>query len=813
MKVHSASPIQDPERDPAIDSAASESGEIPFETAILRTLVEGSLAGVVVLQDWRFRYASPTLAAILGYSPEELYALESVLEIVDTAYRERVADNLRKPLSGEVEQLQCAIRARRKDGEAVELEVFGARSLIGEKPTVVALAIDVTGRVLAETALRESERRFRGIFNQTLQLIGLISPDGVLLEINETAREFTGLTHEEIIGRPAWQAPPLADSPEMQTRLREAVRQAAEGQIVRYEMEMRRADDQIATIDFSLRPVKEESGLVVLIIAEGRDITPRKKAEEALQQSEENLRLVLRAANDLVWDWDIPTGAIRWSENVSNALRYPKQEIQPSVDWWYAGIHPEERERIVSSLHRVLNGAGESWSAEYRFRRGDGSYATLFDRGYITRDERGVATRMVGSMLDVTERHHAEEMQRLLARTSVLLDASLDSKLTVSSVAQLIVPVLADYCVVDLVEDSLLCRIAAVHTTPAKEDLLGGDTSHPIEAHQDDPLARVTRTGKSMLIPERASAALKAIARDPARLGQARELRPSSTAVVPIIAGARTSGVLILAAAESGRKYGPMDLLIAEDIARRIALALENTRLHEEAQQAVRARDYILAVVSHDLRNPLGTIGMTLHMIQDEGVVRRSSKLEWLDLIQRSAAEMSRMVDDLLDISSIESGGFSVAQAEHGVATLIRDACAFLHPLTIQKAIHLECDAGEDGVLVSVDGNQTLRVISNLVGNAIKFTPAHGSIRLYAVPSEGEVCFSVSDTGPGIPAEKIPHVFDRYWQAGKGDRRGAGLGLGIAKGIVEAHGGRIWVESELGKGTTVSFTMPRVGRM
>ena len=795
---------------PAREGPEASRDALVFPPGVLRSITESPLTGIVVVQDDRFRYVNRAFAEVLGYAPEEILALDSVLRVVAEEDRELVAENLRRRISGEVEHLRYTFHALHRSGRILHLEVFGTRCDVDGAPAVVSTVIDVTARVEAEAALRESERRFRGIFDQAVQFMGLLDPAGTVLEVNRTALEFAGLAHGDVVRRPIWDAPPWSRSPEMRARLEEAVARAQAGRIVRCELGIAKADGTPGVVDFSLRPIHDDGGAVALVIAEARDISRRREAEEALRRSEESLRLVLRATNDLVWSWDVASGAIEWSENAARILRCSPGEVQPTVEWWYGSIHPAERERVVSGLHAAVSGGGETWSAEYRFRRGDGSYATMMDRGHIVRDERGSATRMIGAMLDVTESRRSEETQRLLAGASALLETSLEHAETIPRVARLLVPTLADYCTVDLVEGEDLRRIAAVHVLPAREALLGGGSVHPLEVHADDPLARVAHAQKPLLIPEGDDAGLKAVARSAERLGEAGALRPCSTMVVPLAAAGRCLGVLTLASAASGRKFGPMDLLVAEDVGRRVAAALENARLYREAPQASRARDSVLAIVSHDLRNPLGTIAMTVELIRGEGAERRSGKTEWLELIQRSVKGMTRMVDDLLDLSSIEAGGFSLARSEHRVSALLREACAFLEPLTTARSLRLECTEEGGEVAVSVDGQQILRVISNLVGNSIKFTPEGGTVRLRAVAAESEVCFSVADTGPGVPAEQLPRMFDRYWQAHAGDRRGAGLGLSIARGIVEAHGGRIWAESEPGAGTTVAFTVPRV---
>jgi signal transduction histidine kinase len=169
---------------------------------------------------------------------------------------------------------------------------------------------------------------------------------------------------------------------------------------------------------------------------------------------------------------------------------------------------------------------------------------------------------------------------------------------------------------------------------------------------------------------------------------------------------------------------------------------------------------------------------------------------------------MNRLIQDLLEVTSIESGQLAVELSPEAFEPLIDEAVAMLRPLATGRSIRLESDIAAGLPSVHLDSARILQVISNLVGNAIKFTPAHGRICIRCMHAEAEVRFSVTDTGAGIPAEQLPHIFGRFWQASATDKRGIGLGLSIAEGIVAAHRGRIWVESEEGVGSTFSFALP-----
>jgi signal transduction histidine kinase len=229
----------------------------------------------------------------------------------------------------------------------------------------------------------------------------------------------------------------------------------------------------------------------------------------------------------------------------------------------------------------------------------------------------------------------------------------------------------------------------------------------------------------------------------------------------------------------------------------------------ERAQRDTHDREDLLALVSHDLKNPLSIILMTASSLArtfeaaDQGRQRGQ-----LDSIKRSAERMNRLVKDLLDTASLEAGSLSVEPCSCAVAPLLEEALRSMRPLAAHKSIRLEHDIASDVPAVRADSGRIEQVFSNLLGNAIKFTPKDGIITLRVRVRDGMVLFAVSDTGPGMSESELPHLFDRYWQARRTAKLGTGLGLSIVKGIVMAHGGQVWVESQVGAGSTFFFTLP-----
>ena len=238
------------------------------------------------------------------------------------------------------------------------------------------------------------------------------------------------------------------------------------------------------------------------------------------------------------------------------------------------------------------------------------------------------------------------------------------------------------------------------------------------------------------------------------------------------------------------------------------ALSLELRQRAEAAEQATRARDEVLAIVSHDLRNPLNLVLSSGAFLLETAAGLEPGEREQLRLVHRAAGHMSRLIQDLLEVSGMEAGHVSIEPAPVQVEPLVREACRLQEHAARAGSIGVTREISAGLPPVPADRDRILQVFGNVIGNALKFTPAGGEVRVRAERDGDAVRFSVSDTGGGIREEDLPHVFDRFWQARRSRDGGAGLGLAISRGIVAAHGGEMWVESEPGRGSTFLFTLP-----
>jgi PAS domain S-box-containing protein len=466
-------------------------------------------------------------------------------------------------------------------------------------------------------------------------------------------------------------------------------------------------------------------------------------------------------------------------------------------------VHPDDREETVARW-TAASTEKTPFEMELRLLRGDGRYCWHLARATPVEGPDGAPRRWVGTSTNIDPQRRAADALRFLAEASVILSSSLDHTETLASIAKLAVPKLADWCAVDLLRDSgSIERVAVVHVDPTKVEL-GWELWRRNPPTLDDPsgVGRVLRTGEPEVFREVTADVIRNVVTDPALVDILLRLNLRSSIAVPLVARGKVHGALTLVAAESERLFTDADVELATEIARRASGAIENSLLYREAQEALRTRENLLAIVSQDLKSPLNTVyndvGILLRTITPETRIDRAR----LDSIRLSIERMQSFLNSYLDLEEIRAGKLVLDKSSQDATALLLEALEVNRPLIAEKGLMVMRDLAPR-LSLHGDKKRLVQVLSRMIASAIRSSPRGGKLVLHALADREGVRYSIVDSGPARSAEELEQL------VGSTTATSSNLSFAISRAIVEAHGGRMWVESHPPEsGTAVNFLLP-----
>ena len=743
-------------------------------------------------------------------------ATSGVLVRADAVRMTREGRAVTASIHAAVARLDAAERGRlvERTAAAGRTARLTAAAMGAVAPLAVVLALlawrsirsDMAHRREVERALRTSEQRLQAVFDQTFQFTALLSPAGETLEVNETAATLLGLPVPHQVRPPLW-AFDWQDEHE-RARLRQAIAEAAGGAFVRLELALRRSDGTLTWLDLSLKPLHTDGPHPTGLVAEARDVTEQRAAERALRASEARYASILDIAADAIVTADGAQRIVYFNQGAERIFGHAAADV---VGRPLELLLPE---RLRAGHHDQVERFGASRQVARRMGAREEVVALRKDGCEFPAEASISALETDGERLytvvlrDVTERARVERERQFLATAGELLGSSLDYSATLRHVAQLAVPILGDVCIVDLRDADAGGELTIASADPEMRELVREMRRRfPPAPDGPHPLAVAQRTGRPVLLPSLGDRLLAETTDDDEHRRFVRRLGVRSALFVPLVARGAVIGVLSSYA--TSRALDERDLALALELARRAAAAVDNARSYRAARQAAQVRDEVLGIVSHDLRNPISTISMCA-----EALAARPEPGEVAELaetIHRSTSWMLRVIRDLLDVSAIEAGRLHVEPQSTAAAPILEALEAMHAPHAADRGVALVVERPPAELRFVADAERVVQAVGNLLGNAIKFTPRGGRVTLSVAPRGEAVAFRVRDTGRGIRPEHLPHLFDRFWQARESRRGGAGLGLAIALGIAEAHGGRIEVDSVPDHGSTFTFLLPAAG--
>ncbi|MFP5261268.1 MAG: PAS domain S-box protein [Blastocatellia bacterium] len=759
---------------------------------------------ITSLDEGRYLDVNDALLRDVGYKREEIIG-RTVAELdvyVDPSDRARIFRALDE--RGSIRDME--VRFRAKGGDTLFFSLSADTITLNGQKCLLTASHNVTESKRAEAALRASERRLSLIYESVDDCLFLLSVEGGdcyrFVSVNEAFLAVTGFTREQVIDRRVEEVLPESSHALVISKYREAIRL---NKTVRWE--------EVAALPAGKRvgevlvtPMADEVDGSLHLIGAVHDITERKRAEEAILLSEKQYRTLADAVPQLVW-MNNAEGMKkyfneRWQEYTGTR---PEEHMDMS---WLSVIHPDDIQTVIEVRTKGVE-AGEGYEFECRMRRADGEYRWHICRVLPLKGDGGQVLQWFGTATDIHDIKLTEESTRFLAEAGSLLASSLDEEVTVKSMTHLAVPYLADWCLVDLLrEDGSVERVPGRHGDPSKEGWLAKliqNYPYNYSGDAESCASRVLRTGRPEIANEVADG--WPAADDPEHSRILRELGLGSYMVVPLVTRGRTLGAMSFMSARANR-YGASALALAQDLAHRAVLAIDNARLYREAQEANRVKDEFLATVSHELRTPLNAILGWAEILR-AGKIDEAAKARALDTIVRNGKSQAQLIEDILDVSRIITGKLRLDVRPVGLASVINAAVDAMRPAAIAKDIDLRMSLDDSAGVVSGDPGRLQQVVWNLISNAIKFTPAKGTVEVRLERSDSHAQVVISDTGVGIKPEFLPHVFDLFRQADSSYTRrhgGLGLGLAIVRHLVETHGGTIRAESA-GEGEGATFTL------
>lgn len=530
---------------------------------------------------------------------------------------------------------------------------------------------------------------------------------------------------------------------------------------------------------------------------------------KALQQSEERFRALIQRSADAIQLISADAKILYSSDSVEHVLGYKPEEIQG--DGPAAHLHPDDLPLFMERFTALLQTPGGQDSLVYRVRHKDGSWAWIEATGsnYLHDPQIGA---IVGNFRNITQRKQFEERQRLLNQISEKLATSLDDQITLQEIARLLVPSMADYCRIALLDNQgQIKEIAVNHFEPGKIALVRElYEQYKDRASSTYGLNSLLETGKSELISAVTPEVVAPSAQEnPAMLPIIEALGLTSYMGTPLIARHRVIGAITFSSVQPERRYTQEDLAFAQELARRIALTLDNARLYQEAQKAIRARDDFISIASHELRTPVTSLKLYVAVLQkqlarlgEESVAHSLSKMD------TQLNKLTLLIKDLLNVSRIELGRLDFQEDLFDLDAVVKETVEQVQSTTGKHTIRIE---GQIDRPAWGDKDRVGQVLTNLLTNAIKYSPQSDTIIVRITSTPDAPVVSVQDFGIGIEQEHIHDIFDRFYRVSDPDEKtypGLGIGLYISHEIIKRHGGTLSVESKKGHGSVFSFTLP-----
>jgi PAS domain S-box-containing protein len=646
----------------------------------------------------------------------------------------------------------------------------------------------------------------RELLRATLASIGdgviTTDHDGHITYLNSVAENLTGWTRAETDGKRLGEIFQIINEKTRQPAENPCDKVFREGVVVGLANHtvLIAKDGSERPIDDSAAPIRDDRGELFGAVLVFRDATEPRRAAEA----RERLAAIVESSHDAIIGQDAAGIITSWNKAAEQLFGYPADEaIGRSIEFI---VPPELRGQVAETMSKIHHGQKAEYADTIRVRK-DGRRIEVTSQISPVRNIEGEVIGAAKISRDNSDRKRTERMLRFLSDASSELATLVDYSSTMQRIARLAVPFFADWCVVDIIDpNGRIERVAHAHADPAQEPLLKEFVDrYPLDWNSSALSAQALRSSKPQLLEEMPDAFLEQLSRDDRQRELLDQLDPQSAVSAPILIRNSAVGSLNFVASGSRRHYSTSDVELATELARRAAIAIENARLYRDLKEAQRQKDDFLAMLAHELRNPISAIQYAneLSRIAEPGEHQAS------EIIERQVQNLIRLIDDLLDVSRITRDKIELRREHIDGRTILQRAVATTEPLIRSRNHSLTVEPPAEPLPIFVDPTRAEQILVNLLSNAAKYTPEGGQITARAQAIDGSALFKIKDTGLGIPQPMLHRVFELFTQVDPSfDRSQGGLGIGltVVRKLAELHGGSVSATSD-GPGRGSEFTV------
>lgn len=756
--------------------------------------------------DGRVTSMNPVAESLTGWTHAESLGkpLEQVFVIVNEQTRKLVENPaLRSLREGCIVGLANHTVLIAKDGVERPIDDSAApiRDVHGHIAGSVLIFRDITRQKQAEDALRKSELQLRLIMDHAPIFITSCDTESRFRFVNRGYAARFGLRPDEIVGRTVSEV--LGE--DARESIQPYIDVVLSGRSVEFEQEVPYQRLGRRHMRCAYEPEFNPAGQVQGWVAVIDDITERRQAE----QSRILLGAIVESSDDAIISKTRDGRILSWNSGAERLFGYSASE---AIGQSILLLIPSDRHDEEASILKRLNRGEHIEHYETVRRTKSGGLIDVSLSISPLRDKTGQIIGASKIARDITTRKRAEQVTKFLADASAALSEVADFESTLQKVAGLAVPFFADWCAIDMLTDGNVRRLATSHASPDKVQLVRElERRYPPLPSAQYGVRNVLRTGASEWVASISDEMLRERSRDGEHLQMMRDLKLRSYICVPFKSRGRILGAMTFLTAESGRSYTPEDLRAAEDLSNRAVIAIENANLLSALKESDRRKDEFLAMLAHELRNPLAPVRSAVEIIRPHVASHPNMKFA-AEVIDRQIRQMTRLVDDLLDISRIRTGKIAIHKERIELSSVVNSAVEASRPLIEKSGHQLTVRIPQEPISLDADLTRLSQVLLNLLNNAAKYMDPGGQIWLTGERDGDQLVIRVKDSGIGISREMLPQIFELFTQVDRSlDRSQGGLGIGLTlvERLVSMHGGTITAHSQgVGQGSEFIVRLP-----